>query len=86
MTFASWPATIIADQSGLLWKRLFLRKLIVWDDLEDAVVSMDGRAVVYLRGGKEIELNEYSQGRSELVQLVKKHIKEQQTYTHHASS
>jgi hypothetical protein len=78
MAIASWPATIIAVENGLHWKRLFFRKFVPWTDLEDAVVSMDGRAVLYLRGGKEVELNEYCVGRSELVQMVKKHVRTQQ--------
>src|SRR3954447_5316104 len=33
MTIGSWPATIIAAENGLHWKRLFLTKFVPWTDL-----------------------------------------------------
>jgi len=66
----SWPPTLRATPEGLLWYRLFYRRFIPWNQIENAYSGMDQDMVIFTKSGHRYEINQYTEGRTELKALI----------------
>jgi hypothetical protein len=74
-TIVSWPSTVVVEDEGLSFRRLFRpRRMIRWEEIDDTAISMDGRLVIYTRPGKQFEVSAYNEGRYELKDLVQQRL------------
>jgi hypothetical protein len=70
----TWPPTITVGDTGLRWRKLVVRRLILWSDIEAANVSTDGRLVIDCRGGKQYEVSQFIVGRQETAVIVNQRL------------
>ena len=75
MTIVSWPVVVEVSDEGLTWwHHLLLKRHVVWREVEDVNADMGGGLVIYLSGGRRIEVGQYTEGRPELKAFICKHI------------
>lgn len=75
----TWPPTIIVMEQGLFWRRLFVRRLLPWDEIEYAVLSVDGRVVIFLKSGEQYDAGLYIQGSMQLPSVIRHHLRQHQS-------
>jgi hypothetical protein len=83
-SIVTWPPTVLAAPEGLHWRRLLIRRLIPWDQIEAAYTEgpegdVGGYGLglyILVKGGKRYVLNELITGRAQLKALIKKKLTE----------
>lgn len=70
----TWPPTIFATPEGLLWRRLFSRRFIPWDQIEAAYMEMEKDMVIIAKGDQRYEVSKHIQGLEQLRALIKEKL------------
>lgn len=81
----TWPPTVLAAPEGSHGRRLLIRRLIPWDQIEAAYTAHAESSwgegggyglglYIFVKRGKRYDLNDFIMGRAQLKALIKKKL------------